>query len=332
MMSTQEGTEGASFYIQMRGDRVLLSKAQRLLDGIIKPLDELKWLLCDGAGSLSVSDEAFVDGAVIRRPAKEWTKWRAFHARSDWNRIQSRCSRLKWKATLTFGTEREIGEVPPDISEVVDPFGAPLHSGSLFLSLVLVLSAILVSASQFGHLMLSWLIVAAVLLFAILRLMSHISSTVCAGRRFASQVWIGDTLNLLAVLACGLGVLPAPFVRDNQALVAVCFGLFLIVVSYISAHRHVIRSQLWVQLMLASQGRISHRLSNTECLACGYSLENIETCRCPECGKLNYHLTDRFDAHKPALDKGWIPNTSGGNPATCGNGCTPGGKTLSNTL
>jgi len=44
------------------------------------------------------------------------------------------------------------------------------------------------------------------------------------------------------------------------------------------------------------------------CLVCDYDLRELETCRCPECGTMNYYLTDRADARALAEEHGgrWV--------------------------
>lgn len=53
------------------------------------------------------------------------------------------------------------------------------------------------------------------------------------------------------------------------------------------------------------------RAESGRCLNCGYDLNELATCRCPECGVMNYYLTDRADARQPALANGWIPASLG---------------------
>ena len=57
-----------------------------------------------------------------------------------------------------------------------------------------------------------------------------------------------------------------------------------------------------------------HKAVKEQCLACGYSLHGLDTCRCPECATENYYLTDRADAralaekHGAVFEGEWAPH------------------------
>ncbi len=224
---------------------------------------------------------------------------------------------LDWHVEIRPGVLRENLLIPPRLGELLErkisPSGqspnAFLNGPTLFFKVATPLVTIYV-ASQV-HLATRWIV--ALVAFTIALSISNLLFMGLMVLRSTPQGVFGakdhewlECPQIALLLVCGFTSLFQP---GDYWIVGV------ISLAFILAGLWMYRRGRSASRLLSTQARLTvfrnivpedFASIEDDCLVCGYSLQGIDSCRCPECGIMNYYLVDRSDATHLALKHGAV--------------------------
>lgn len=224
---------------------------------------------------------------------------------------------LDWHVEIRPGVLRENLLIPPRLGELLERKishsgqspNASLNGPNLFFKVATPLLTIYVAsqvplATRWSVALVAFTIALSIsnLLFTGLMVLRSTPQGVFGAK---NHEWL-ECLQSALLLVCGFTSLFQP--GDYWIVGVISLAFILMGLWMYGRGKHASRSRSIQTRLTVFRNIVPEDFASIEddCLVCGYSLQGIDTCRCPECGIMNYYLVDRSDATHLALKHGAV--------------------------